>query len=311
MSWVAAGVTGGAVAVGGITSYLGASKAADAAQQAAQAQAEQAAANRAAIMGIAGKTADAATKLANSTPQELNILGQSYEAASTNLSQQQKLMASIDPALMEASKQALDIMRGGNAAANGPMMQMRQQQRAQLVNSLRAQFGPGAENTSIGQKQLQQFDMESQSSFQQNQQNSLGQLMGIATSGGNGANVNNAIGGLETVGQGYSALQNRQLSTAMNLGEMQISGIAGTNVGMLQTAGAGSVAAGLQGQGMASIGNSIANTGGMLGSAYLMRGQGGMPAPGTRMPGGGVSTGTGTWTSGANSTGVPNVSNPN
>ncbi len=295
MTWVAVAV-GGAAVVGGAVSYMGAQSSANAAGNAARAQAAQAEANRAAIMGESGQLSNQVNNLANATPQELNILGQSYNAASENLSKQQQLMASIDPALMEASKQALTLLQGGHAAINDPMMQMRQQQRGQLLNQLRATYGPGAETTSAGQRALSQFDNETQMQFQQNQQNSLGQVMGIANSGGNGSNVMNAIGGLESVGQGYSAIQQRQINGALNVGGMTMGAISGSGQQLLQTAGAPFVAQGLQGQAMSSMGNQIANTGGMLGSAYMM---------GNRSSAGGGG-GTGGGGTGGNNMGVGN-----
>jgi hypothetical protein len=243
MSWVAVGI-GGAAVVGGAVSYMGSQQAASGAMGAANMQANAASLARNQAMGYA-----------NATPQELNILGQQYQAASTNLSQQQQLMSSIDPALMEASKQALAIMQGGSGAATQPMFALRNQQRAQLVTSLQNQYGPGAESTAIGQQALQQFDMQTQNM----QTGQLGNMMGMAESGG-GPGLNNAINSLSQVSSGYNAIQSRQVNAAL-----------GTQQNMVNTAGAPYVGQTLGGQGMASLGNNVMNTGTSLGMMYGMK----------------------------------------
>lgn len=255
--WVAGSVAGSAV-----LGYVGSQQSAQAAQGAAGAQADQAAANRTAILGTADKYNQNITNLSQATPQELNILGQSYDASSKQLAQQQKLMDSIDPSLMEASKQALQILRGGTAASEQPIMAMRNSQRANLVNSLRAQYGPGAESSSIGQRALQQFDMQSQ----QMQQQTLGNLMGIASNPAPGQNLQRSISGLEEVGQGYAGLQTRQLNTQLNLMGQTMGALGGVSQQMLSTAGSQYVGASLQGQELSQLGN----TGMRLGTTYAM-----------------------------------------
>lgn len=210
-----------------------------------------------------------ATNFAAATPQELNILGQSYQTANAQLQQQQKLMDSIDPSLMEASKQALAIMQGGTAASTQPMFAMRNQQRAQLVSSLQQQYGPGAESTSIGQRQLQQFDMQTQMM----QQNAVPGLLGIASNGQAASNLEQANMGLQQVGQGYANIQTRQANAALG----GVSALNPTNQSSLNTAGAGSVGNALRGQAGASFGNNIMNGGVTLGAAY-MRGNPNVPA---------------------------------
>lgn len=241
MSWVAVGI-GGAAVVSGAASYMGGQQAASGAMGAANMQANAASLARNQAMGYA-----------NATPQELNILGQQYKAASQNLSQQQQLMSSIDPALMEASKQALAIMQGGTSAATQPMFALRNQQRQQLVASLQNQYGPGAESTSIGQQALQQFDMQTQNM----QTGQLGNMMNMAETGG-GPGLNNAINSLSQVGSGYNAIQSRQVNAAL-----------GTQQNMVNTAGAPYVGQTLGGQGMASLGDGVMNAGTtLLGSMY-------------------------------------------
>ena len=267
--WIAASV-GGAALIGGAASYFGGQQAANSAQSGAMAQLGVAEQQRSQAMGFAQTAGSTMMNLAQATPQELNALGTSYSAASQNLQQQQQLMASIDPALMSASKQALSLLQGGTAAATAPMLAMRNQQRAQLVNSLQSQYGPGAESTSIGQQALNNFDMQTNSmNFGMAQG-----LQGMAEQGASSMNQNQlaAMGGLQQVGQGYGALQQRQLGAASNAYGLQMSAMNGTAAPVYNSAGAGAVGGVLQGQGLAALGQNVGNAGTTLGMMYGLQG---------------------------------------
>lgn len=165
--------------------------------------------------------------LADMSPQEMAQHGQMLQSASKNLAQRQKLFDSVDPALMEASKQVLNLLQGGPSASTPA----RAAQRDQLVNQLRSQYGPGAENTSIGQHALQQFDMGTMGSRDQD----LGTLMGVGQYGNQLANG---------VDQGISALggAQQQLMNAQTAGTNSVLGsMMGTNQNVLNAAGASEV----------------------------------------------------------------------
>lgn len=166
------------------------------------AEAEQAA--RVAVTNEARASRDRMNLIAQS-PQQLAALDRGYAAAQTQVDADLRQLAAIDPAIMEASKQVLTLLQGGQAAVNNPAMQQRQTQRQQLVDSLKSQYGPGAESTSHGQRALQQFDQQSATMFQQNQQNTLGNMMGIATTRTQGAGFGqlmSAAGGYNNYSQG-------------------------------------------------------------------------------------------------------------
>ena len=263
--------------VGDIT---GSNRAADAAQQAAMAQQEMARQTRQDVLaqGKKGELEAAriereAMSLAEASPQELAALSRSYSSAEGALNREERLLASIDPALMEASSQALKLLRGETADVNKPLNDMRNSQRQELVNSLRGQYGPGAESSSIGQKALQQFDMESNSMFQQNQQGSLANVFGIASSDF-GARAQRGIAGLQQVGQGYGALQERKLNTRLNVGDKtlnagnaSLAALAGTSAQMIQSAGAQYTGEALRGQAQ----QSLVNRGLDIGSSWASR----------------------------------------
>lgn len=241
--------------IGAGVGVLGSMMSSDAAGDAANAQAAMAAQTRDAILGYSKTAGNNALDLSAASPQELNALGNSYSAAYQGLQQQQKLFAAIDPALMEASKQALTILRGGQAQMNQPMMDVRNQQRSQLINSLKANYGPGAETTQAGMQALSNFDMQTQSMFQQNQQNSLGQLMGIANNPNSGAGLDRSTSVMGNVAGQYGALQQRQANTQLNVMNSTLGALAGSSQQMINTAGSQYVGQGLMGQGLSSLGN--------------------------------------------------------
>lgn len=276
MTWVAVAV-GGAAVVGAGVSYFSAQDSRHSAENAAIQQQEQAARNAGATGQMSGNMITNARNFAQASPQELNLLGRSYAAADQSLNQQQRLMESIDPSLMEASKQALQILRGGTAAAAQPIMNLRNSQRSELVNSLRAQHGPGAEFTSVGQRALSNFDMQTNVL----QQQTLGNLMGIAMNPNPSQNMGRAVSSLNEVGQGYAAIQTRQTNAELGAGSTALGALQGSNRDLLGTAGAGQVGAALQGQAGSALGQNIANTGMTLGMMYARNGSSNPSSGGT------------------------------
>jgi len=253
--------------MGAYSDLSGAGAAADAAQNAANAQAAFAAQNRADQLNyITGDYGQKLTDLSKASTQELNILGQTYQAAHANLQQQQKLMSNIDPALMEASKQALSILQGGQSAMGAGIMGQRNQQRQQLVNSLRAQYGPGAETSSIGQRVLQNFDLETQSLAPQ----MLGSLMGVQQQGQQMAHgVQSGIASLQDVGQQYGNIQQRQINAQNQIGNATL-GVYGNTAGALsQAAGAPFVGQALRAQQQGAMANTALQLGGTALGAYF------------------------------------------
>lgn len=290
MSWGFVAV-GGAMVIGSIIQADASKKAGEAAQGAANAQLSAAQANAGEIKAIGTKTQEESMKLAQATPEELGALGSAYSAADNALKREQRLIDSIDPNIMEANKQALAILRGQSAESNKPLMDMRNSQRGRLVSQLREQYGPGAELSSLGQKALQQFDLESNVLFQQNQQGTLSQLFGIGTTDV-GNRLTRGASTLQQVGQGYSALQERILNTRINTGNALSSALAGANASVIQNSGAPYVGAAVAAQGQQAIGQSFTNAAGMGLGGLLSK-----PAAPATQPGGGGGGGGSTTTS--------------
>lgn len=202
-----------------------------AAQDMMEAQLNEARGVRSQAMGIANQTQNEAMDLSKMTPQELAAYGKSLDTAQTNLQSRQKLLDSVDPALMEASKQVLSIMKGG-ATAGTPA---RDAQRAQLVNQLRGQYGPGAENTSIGQKALMAFD----NGTLDRRNTDLATNMGVLGFGQSlQAGVDQGIGVLSGAGNNFSNVQNRMLGTRLQTGASTLAALTGTSQPVINAAGA-------------------------------------------------------------------------
>lgn len=245
----------------------GTNRAAEAAQRAAEAQLAMATRTREEVLSEGRKLQSDAMEYAAATPQELSILSNALSSQQLQLGREERLLNAIDPALMEASQQALKLLRGETADINKPMQDLRASQRQKLMDSLRAQYGPGAESSSIGQNALRSFDMETNSMFAQNQQSALGQVFGIASSD-LGGRSQRALAGLQQIGQGYSALNERRLNTRLNVGNSMLGALSGTSQQMIQNAGAPYVGDALKAQAQAQFINDRIKAGeSMVGNA--------------------------------------------
>ncbi len=273
------GLVGGAVKIGtlgavnpGGRGWLGdisgANQAADAAQNAAMAQQDAANSMYQNITTERDRLEKQFNVMSQATPEELAGLSRAFSAADQGLAREEKLLASIDPALMEASKQALGLLRGESADINKPMMDLRNNQRQQLMNSLRSQYGPGAESSSIGQQALRQFDMETNTQMAQNQQNALGQAFGIATSDV-GARQRAGIGTLMGVQQGYGAIQQRRIGARLGLAQSTLGAMSGAAQPVIQSAGAQFTGDALRAQGQQALFNQAVQVGGMALGNYM------------------------------------------
>ncbi len=281
MSFVMAAVGGGVALTGGIIQSENGKRAAARAGDAANAQAAEAGRQRDAIMGQANENRSRALSLAEASPQELAALERSYKQAGNNLDREQSLLSAIDPAMMEASQQALKLLRGENAGITDAMNMQRKTQRAQLVNQLRAQYGPGAETSSVGMKALQSFDMQSNMMSQQANQGALSQAFGIGTFDAAGRS-RSALDQFQNAGHGFSDIQNRKLNAEMNSGNGLLNAMSGTANSMINAAGAPYVQGVQEAQANAALGGSLLNAGTSMGMMGLMQG---LNAPGAAKPG--------------------------
>lgn len=181
---------------------------------------------------------EAAMNLAEATPQELQAYERQLSASMDQIARREKMIEAIDPALLEASDQVLKLLRGEESGMTQAANAQRRRQRAELVDMLREQYGPGAETSSLGQQALQRFDEETNMLTQQQQQSSLAQVFGIASAAPGLTNMNNSLSALNQAGMNFGSLQQRKLGTQMQTGGNLLSALSGTSQNIIDSAGA-------------------------------------------------------------------------
>lgn len=274
----------------GIGDLTGANRAAEGAQRAAMER--QALANKQYDFAQTfGKDLrNQAMDLSKASPQELAALEQSSNLQSKGLNEQAQLFSALDPAIMEASKQALGLLKGQEAGTLAPLRKQRDRQRQKLLDSLREQLGPGAETSSAGIQALANFDLDTSSQLENAQQSSLGQLFGMGSQGAQARSslvqgyqgaARNALG----VSQGYGGISSRQAQALLGAGGIQAGMLSSAMQGQLGTAGAKHTAETLKGQSQMNFMSGLLNAGATAGFSKLFNG-----SPAT----GGTNVGTGT-----------------
>lgn len=114
--------------------------------------------------------------------QELAAIDKQIQTTDKALARQEQLLNAVDPALIEAGKQALSLIKGESSGATAPLERARQRQREQLQNRLREQLGPGFETSSAGIEALGRFDQDTADSVQGAQQQALGGITNFLAS---------------------------------------------------------------------------------------------------------------------------------
>ena len=232
--------------------------------------------NKNAMTGQFNNMSQDAMALAEADPKELADLENAYANTEKQLAREERFVNAIDPALMEASQQALKLLRGEEADINKPMQTLRNKQREGLVASLRSQYGNGAELSSVGRQALQDFDMQTSTLAAQNQQSALGQAFGIATSDVMGGlrQTGGALTGIAgSLSQGRMGQRNRMLETRLGLGNTGLNmGQNFMNQQLQMEAGIGKARSGVAGAdqvGKSMFGNMISGLGGQILGAGL------------------------------------------
>lgn len=254
-----AALIGGAVGmgVGAIGQAYAGARAADASQRIAEDQ-----------LAAAKETRGLATAAAAPTASELAMMHEQQGAAERGVARSEALFASVDPALMESGKQALQLLQGQSSPLLNPMLQERQRQRAQLQSQLQSQLGSGYASSSAGSEALNRFDQMTTANTAQVQQQTYGMLMGQAVGGtASEASANSGMGGYYSAG----------LGAAGNVQQRQVGAIMGTDY--TQHAGASNVGAYANAQNMGQLFGNIGKMGGMA-AGY------GLGAQNTPSPGG-------------------------
>lgn len=159
---------------GGLTDMVYGSREADAAQAAAMAQQAEARRQYDQYRKDTGAAIKRGIKDSRAaTTQGILQLEQDLKRQEGNLARQEQLIAQIDPTIIEASQQALKLLRGEQSSTLAPLQRQRDMQRNKLLNSLREQLGPGAETSTAGIQALNRFDAETDTLFAGAQQSAL------------------------------------------------------------------------------------------------------------------------------------------
>lgn len=245
-----AGAIGAATsAIGGLVGQEGANRAADAAGSAAREKQMFAQQNFKRMQDLTNRA----------TTSGILQFEKDLSNQEKNLARQEQMISQIDPTIIEASQQALKLLRGEQSSALNPLKNQRAQQRQQLVNSLREQLGPGAETSSAGIQALSKFDSESSNIFASGQQAALSGLGGLATQFGQlRPDMLREIAARSGFGQGKSNLLFKQADIMNSAGQ-----------GLIDTAGAQYVGDQMRGQYQQSLGNSLFGAGAQVGLSSL------------------------------------------
>lgn len=116
------------------------------------------------------------------SPAQLAAYDRNLASAEGNVRRMEKLSESLNPALIEAGKQAYDVLQGKEAPGLAPIREQRARQRQSVLDNLRAQLGPGAETSSIGINALNKFDAETNTMQASTQQNYLNTVLSTSLS---------------------------------------------------------------------------------------------------------------------------------
>lgn len=212
------------IGTGGLSevAYYGPKSAADKQARAAQgaAMAQQAAAQA---------NYDETASIVNpASVKALLSLDQDIANQSKNLARQEKMIAAIDPTILEASQQALKLIRGESSSTLGPVQEQRNLQRQKLLNQLREQLGPGAETSTAGIQALTRFDSETNQLMAGHQQQALSQMGNISSQfSAQRPDMFREIMGLSGLGQAKFGVESQRASMLSN-----------ARMGLQQTAGA-------------------------------------------------------------------------
>lgn len=192
------GITGGIDEI--LTGGAG-RRAADAQSRIAQAQLAEQRATRAAAVAAAEPSAG-----------EMAAMQRSIALNEQDITRRERLIASSDPALIEAGQQALSLLRGTEASTLDPIRRQREKDRAKLTSKLQSQLGSGYANSTAGIQALTAFDEATATALNGAQQQSLSQLLGVAQNTSGNYGLQNNIQNNQTMAQLFGNQSSRRVS---------------------------------------------------------------------------------------------------
>ena len=156
-----------------------------------------------------------AIEAARPTAKELKALDDQHAFNIRDIERREKLLASIDPALIEAGNQALGLLQGKEVKGLDPVRKRREQQREQLKQRLRDELGPGFETSTAGAQALAQFDQATEESMFQIRDATLGRLLGTAQNVQGLASIQGNLGQLLGEQQARGQIRSRQVNAML------------------------------------------------------------------------------------------------
>lgn len=247
MSWIAVGV--GVASAG--ASYLNGQKAAGAAGAAAE---EQMDLSKKWLQTQKENYNKADSFLANAvTPEQMATHSAAISQQEKVVQRQEQLAQNINPALIQAGSNLNEVLKGGSSPQSAAFQSQRQNARTQLIDQLKGQYGAGAETSSAGQQALQRFDQDTQSQLANLNNSYIQQLSGISLNGMSQTTQsgNSVAANLQNIGAADPMAENAKDRATLAMNFSQQAGEA--NKAVINAAGAGQVAAGIQSQANQSI----------------------------------------------------------
>lgn len=196
---------------------------------------------------------------AEPSPDELIAIERNLRANERDIQRNERVLDAVDPALIEAGRQALQLMQGEEAKTIDPIRKARLRQRQELESQLRQRLGSGYADTTSGNRALAEFDYQTDTLMAQEQDRSLGTLLGSSQFSRQVADIT------PNINAGTSLA-----SVLGNIGNRRVNAITGTPI---NEAGAPFVAEALGAQAQGQFWNNIMNSAMTAGSAYAL-GQG-------------------------------------
>lgn len=177
---------------------------------------------------VAEQQQAAAQAAAQPTPREINAIEENLKFSRNIIAREEKVIAAVDPAILEAGKQAFELLQGKEAAILGPARRQRDRQRNRLRESLRRRLGAGFETSSAGIQALTQFDVETSDFLTTQQFKATGQLLGVAERAASRSRESE---------RGAGQIRASAIQSLGAISERQVSAITGTTAGITAAAG--------------------------------------------------------------------------
>lgn len=155
-------------------------------------------------------------RAAEPTAEELGALRRSISIQQEEIKRTDEVLKAVDPAIIEAAKQARSLLSGKEAQVLAPIRRARERQKDALRSRLRQQLGPDFETSSAGIEALSRFEEESISLESNAQLQATQALLGATLEGRRQTEVTRAQvrgEGLQTA-ELFGRIQERRVATA-------------------------------------------------------------------------------------------------